>query len=459
MYAIVDIETTGGYASANGITEVAIILHDGKEIEGKYQTLVNPQQSIPRYITALTGITNEMVTEAPAFAEVSEYIYRLLHDRIFVAHNVNFDYSFIRHHLSVWGFHLDVKKLCTVRLGRKVFPGFPSYSLGNLCRSLSIGIEQRHRAMGDATATAVLFEKILQSDTENHLVKMLKRGSREAYLPINLPAEHIQQLPYSPGVYYFHDQKDTVIYVGKAKNLRYRVTSHFSNNTTSKRKQELIRNVYRISFEPCGTEFMAGVLESIEIKRLWPQYNFSQKKWEFSYGLFCYEDQKGLLRLGIERKRKNFLPLYTFNYLLEGHNLLWQLVKQFGLCPKLCFLQTDSDPCVGLADGYCNGACEGNENAVSYNEKVQLAIQSLKENMPTFALLEEGRHQDEQSCVLLEHGKFYGMGFVPAGLEWSDRDQLKSYLTQYAGNEYVRSMILKHAETHPQKKYCLDDGI
>jgi DNA polymerase-3 subunit epsilon len=309
--------------------------------------------------------------------------------------------------------------------------------------------------MGDAAATTALFERILLADSDGQLEKMLKRGSRETYLPMNLPSEHIQQLPYGPGVYYFHDQKDKVIYVGKAKNLRYRVTSHFSNNTASKRKQELIRNVYRISFESCGTEFMAGVLESLEIKRLWPQYNFSQKKWEFSYGLFSYEDQNGFLRLGIERKRKNFLPLYTFSLLLEGHNLLWQLVKQFELCPKLCFLQTDSDPCIGMTDGYCKGACERIETAGNYNERVQLAVQALKLNLPTFALLEDGRNNDEQSCVLLEDGKFYGMGYVPAGIDWNSRDHLKSYLTQYNGNEYLHTMILKHAESHPNKKISI----
>jgi DNA polymerase-3 subunit epsilon len=185
MYAIVDIETTGGYASANGITEVAIVLHNGKEVEGKYQTLVNPLQLIPRYITALTGITNEMVADAPSFQEVAQNVFRLLEDRVFVAHNVNFDYSFIKHHLSQVGYELEARKLCTVRLGRKVFPGLPSYSLGNLCRSLSISIENRHRAMGDAAATTALFERILLADSDGQLEKMLKRGSRETYLPMN----------------------------------------------------------------------------------------------------------------------------------------------------------------------------------------------------------------------------------------------------------------------------------
>ncbi len=157
MYAIVDIETTGGHASAFGITEIAVFIHDGSRIIKHFETLINPQQNIPSYITALTGINNAMVASAPVFEEIAPTLFDILKDQIFVAHNVNFDYSFIHHHLKVAGYELNVKKLCTVRLGRKVFPGLPSYSLGKLCRTLDLPIENRHRAGGDAQATVLLF--------------------------------------------------------------------------------------------------------------------------------------------------------------------------------------------------------------------------------------------------------------------------------------------------------------
>jgi DNA polymerase-3 subunit epsilon len=147
MYAIVDIETTGGYAASNGITEIAIFVHDGTRVIKKFETLINPQQLIPRYITALTGIDNHMVADAPSFEEVADTIYELLSDKIFIAHNVNFDFSFVRQQLKACGYEWNPKKLCTVRLARKVFPGFPSYSLGNLCRSLDISNDSRHRAV------------------------------------------------------------------------------------------------------------------------------------------------------------------------------------------------------------------------------------------------------------------------------------------------------------------------
>src|ERR1700744_2673816 len=161
MYAIVDIETTGGHASANGITEIAVYIHDGTRVVKHFETLVNPRQNIPRYITALTGIDNYMVQDAPAFEEIAETLFSLLDNNVFIAHNVNFDYSFIKHQLKNEGYDFAAKKLCTVRLSRKVFSGLPSYSLGNLCRSLDIQIDNRHRAGGDAKATVTLFELCL----------------------------------------------------------------------------------------------------------------------------------------------------------------------------------------------------------------------------------------------------------------------------------------------------------
>lgn len=207
MYAIVDIETTGGFASGNGITEVAVVLHNGFEVEGRYSTLINPRQPIPRYITALTGITNEMVADKPGFDEVAPHLFNLLSGRIFVAHNVNFDYSFIKSHLDSCGFDLQVKKLCTVRLARKIYPGHHSYSLGNLCRSLDIDINNRHRAEGDADATARLFSKMMRDDAEGQILKMTKGKNAEQFLPPNLPLEDLAALPYGPGVYYFENQK------------------------------------------------------------------------------------------------------------------------------------------------------------------------------------------------------------------------------------------------------------
>jgi len=408
MYAIVDIETTGGYANANGITEVAILIHDGKEVVQRYTTLINPGVPIPVYISALTGISNEMVRSAPAFRDVAAEIFSLIHDKIFIAHNVNFDYSFLRHHLAYAGFDLNCKKLCTVRLSRKIFKGLPSYSLGKLCRSLEIENDARHRAMGDAAATAILFSMLLERDTENHIAASLKQKSKEQSLPPHLPKDQVDQLPVAAGVYYFHDNKGKVIYVGKAKNLRKRVSSHFLNNNPGRQKQEFLKHINRVSYQVCGTELMAFILEAVEIKRLWPPYNHSLKRFEHPYGLFMFEDQKGYLRLAVDKKRKYSDSLFSFSLIMEGHNFLRGLITEFELCPKLCFIQKNNALCTGIEADYCHGACNGDESSKKYNKRVKKALTYIHKTLPSYAILDEGRNIEEKSCILMLKGQFYG---------------------------------------------------
>lgn len=220
IYSIVDIETTGGHASGNRIIEIAIYNFDGEKVIDQYHTLINPERKIPVFITSLTGIDNEMVADAPIFADVAKEIVNFTQDCIFVAHNVNFDFSFVKKELQTLNIPFNRQKLCTVRLSRKIFPGLPSYSLGNLCGSLDIDVQNRHRASGDAAATVSLLQKLLLNDSEGFIHKSLKKNSRETLLPANLPREDFDALPETYGVYYFHDYKGKVIYVGKAINLK-----------------------------------------------------------------------------------------------------------------------------------------------------------------------------------------------------------------------------------------------
>jgi DNA polymerase-3 subunit epsilon len=450
MYAIVDIETTGGHASANGITEIAICIHDGKKITRRFETLVNPQRDIPVYIRALTGITNEMVSTAPAFEDVAHEIYHMLKGQIFVAHNVNFDYSFLRYHLNAAGYELQANKLCTVRLGRKIMPGLVSYSLGKLCSHLGIANNSRHRAMGDAQATAELFSLLLKSDTEKHITQALKQNSKEQLLPPNLPRADVDALPATPGVYYFHDGKGKVVYVGKAKNIRKRVCSHFTGNNPGLQRQEFLKSIHRISHQVCGTELIAFVLEAVEIKRLWPKYNRSLKRFENKYGLYAYEDQRGYLRLAVDKHRKHMPSVYSCNSLLEGRNLLTGLIETFDLCPKLCFIQTNNQPCSGANTAGC--ACEGVEAPNDYNKKVNAAIDQLKKALPTFAIRDEGRNGEEHSCILIEEGRFYGMGYISHYYDADNIQALKNYLTPYPGNDYIKNMVTGYADRYPQRK-------
>jgi DNA polymerase-3 subunit epsilon len=455
LYAVVDIETTGGFASGNGITEISILVHDGTTVVQTFDTLINPGQEIPAYIEALTGISNDMVATAPYFKEVAAEIYELLQDKIFVAHNVNFDYSFVRHQLMQCGYELNGRKLCTVRLSRKILPGHRSYSLGKLCAALNIPVYNRHRAKGDAEATAILLSMLIAADSEQLIAQTLNKFSKEQTLPPNLAKSQIDRLPSMPGVYYFKDHKGKVIYIGKAKHIKKRVCSHFTGNNTGKQRQDFLQHIHTVDFEVCGTELMAFILEAAEIKRLWPENNRALKRVDQKYGLYVFEDQNGYMRFGIDKYRKQVAALYSFNTLLDGHNLLRLLIKEHVLCEKLCFIQKNRQACTGHEQGSCSGACLGKESAASYNVRVKYAIAYLKSILPSFAMLDKGRNEEEQSCLLVEQGKFYGMGYIPADTDIQKTDLLKLALQPYPSDDYILHLIMNHAEQFPYKKIAI----
>ncbi len=446
MYAIVDIETTGGSAINGGITEIAIHIHDGSRVVQHFTTLINPERRVPDFITALTGISNAMVASAPTFNEVADKIYELLSDTIFVAHSVNFDHSFIYHHLKKCGYELTVKKLCTVRLARKAIPGLPSYSLGKICRHLNIIIDDRHRADGDAKATVKLFENILQNNGQEHIDKMLKRSSSEQWLPVYLDKNKIDSLPPVAGVYYFHNSKGKVIYVGKAINIKKRVVSHFTHNDAGHRRQNFLRLVADIKFKICANELHALILESTEIRKLWPQYNYAQKQPIQKYGLYSFEDNRGFMRLAIDKKRKNLPSLYCFNLLHEGQVLLRKMMEEFELNEKLCY--ADKTP-------FAESDMEFTEEPLYYNGRVKNAISSLHTQLPTFALVDDGLEEDNKLCFLIEKGNFWGMGYISSTLKPSTVSNLKEYIEPFADNDFIRNSIYNYAEKYPEKKILL----
>lgn len=449
LFAIVDIETTGGSAANSGITEIAIFIHDGQKIIEEFVSLINPQCAIPTYITALTGISNAMVASAPSFAEVAENIYTLLNNKVFIAHNVNFDFSFIKEHLLKEGFHFLPPKLCTVRLSRKAFPGLASYSLGNLCRQLNIHLENRHRARGDAEATVILFEKILDEQPQV-LQEMLHKTTGAQWLPCNLDAKLIRDLPTTAGVYYFHDAKDKIIYVGKAINIKKRVCSHFTGHNPAQRRQDFLRLVVRISFKKCANELHALVLESSEIKRLWPKYNYSQKEPAQKYGLYQFTDHKGYSRLLLDKKKKNLKAICSFNLKMDGWNLLKKLIERFDLHAKLCFIDTNA---ITEADYEQIGNC------VEYNSRATLAIKTLEQELPTFAVIEKSNTQPEALCLLMVKGSFWGMGHIPLPADNLSLQSLQQQLQPHADNNFIRNSIYAYVETHPEKKVNISEPL
>lgn len=443
LYAVVDIETTGSYAGGNGITEIAIVIHDGIKVLNFYESLVNPHAPIPYFIQRLTGIDNSMVANAPSFNEIAGQVHELLQDKVFVAHNVNFDYSFVKHHLRNAGYELDSKKLCTVRLARKVLPGLNGYSLGKLTQRLGINHGQHHRAGGDALATAELFAMIVAKDSEGVISAMLKGRNSESYLPPHLAVEELERLPSSPGVYYFYNAAGKTIYVGKAKNIRKRVKSHFSNNKTNRQKQDFLRETHRISYKQCATELMAHILESNEIRRLWPIHNRSQRGYLPQFGLFSYEDMQGYKRLAVEKTRRSLSPIYTFNSITEGHTRLRELIAEFGLCTRLCNISTNPD---------CG--CPDHGDPIQYNQRADEAINWMLKQLPTFALIDKGMDDNEYSCILVMKGNLYGMGYLTnKSQQLKSIETLRENMEPLQDNDYIRNLVFRHATEYPEKCY------
>lgn len=441
MYAIVDIETTGGFAANHRITEIAIYLHDGVQVTDVYHTLINPGRNIPNYITGLTGITSEMVYSAPTFDQIAQDVHAKLDGKIFVAHNAHFDYSFLKREFELSGINWQSKKLCTVRLSRKIIPGLRSYSLGSLAESLGISIENRHRAGGDAAATVRVFDQLLQRDRDSYIVKTLKRNSGEAILPPNLPKEEFDRLPAKCGVYYFHDAHGKVIYVGKAINIKKRIAGHFTGDAREWSRSRVRNEIHHISFELTGNELIALILESQEIRKLWPKYNQAQKYRVEEWGVYDYEDRNGYLRFSVNLVTKGSRPLIRFSTKGEAWNFLWEKVRTFDLCPKLSGLQVTKGLCFDYQTGECHGACMCIETVKKYNKRAGKAVLSFAAQGSSVAIIGRGRNADEQSLVLVENGNYFGFGFFDNSVSISNLDSARTFVRKSVETPTVQNLI------------------
>ncbi len=443
-YAIVDIETTGSYAGANNITEIAIIIHNGKYIIDKFQSLIRPGMPIPFHIQALTGISDEMVENAPPFRDIASSIYRLLQGRIFVAHNVNFDYSFIVQELQSAGYRWKAPKLCTVRLARRIIPNLASYSLGKLCHNLGIPIRDRHRAMGDAEATVQLFERLIQADKEDIVTSTLQK-TKEHRLPTHIDEEDFLRLPNTAGIYIFRNKGGKIIYIGKAINIKKRVLSHFSGNNSSRRRQAFLNEICSIDFEESGTELMALLMECQMIKKHWPKYNNALKKHEPKFGLVRYEDQKGYQRLLVSRFNKNTETIQYFERATDGNQLLLKLMENFHLESRLCFFYSPQ------SDGKLRSTYDNLPSIDEYNNRVQAAIDHLSEHRQTFLLIDQGRHLEEKSYVYYKDNILHAFGFVDMMHQATSVTDLVSEKDRCISNHYMNSLVLQYAERFPGK--------
>ncbi|MCY4779197.1 exonuclease domain-containing protein [Sphingobacterium sp. UT-1RO-CII-1] len=449
-FAIVDIETTGSHASGSRITEIAIVIHNGKKIIDRYETLINPDCPIPYNIQVLTGISPEMVESAPRFEDIAEDIFHLLQGKIFVAHNVNFDFSFIVKELKQAGYEWQAPKLCTVRLARKIIPGYKSYSLGKLCAQLDISIQNRHRAMGDTEATVKLFEILLKKDTDNYILQSIRKNT-EHRLPPQVSGEDFAKIPETTGIYLFRNKKGKIIYVGKALNIKKRILSHFTGSNTSLQRQEFIRNISSIDFQESGTELMALLMECQLIKKHWPVYNKALKKYEPKFVLVHYQDIRGYDRLAISKAMPNLLGLQYFETANQANLYLSNLIRDFNLSPAFCTFFSPGNETKTIK----SETKESPQDIISSNQLMSSAIDHLSNFNRSFILIDKGRRYEEQSYIYYKENKLFALGFIDSTLQWHAAEDIVSYQDKCISNYYMQQLVLDYAIKNPDKVYNL----
>jgi DNA polymerase-3 subunit epsilon len=434
VYAIIDVETTGGVARFERITEIAVVLYDGQSIVDTFSTLINPERSIPWNITTITGITDEMVAQAPKFYEVAKRIVEMTEGAVFVAHNVSFDYSFVREEFARLGYPFTRQQLCTVRMSRKVFPGLPSYSLSNLKQHFGIEAERSHRALDDTMATVRIFEMILAAQGGSKVKSMLRYGIRDAKLPAAITLERLETVPETCGVYYLHDESGEVIYVGKSLNIRKRLFEHFADLTPKGEKLRV--GVADISYETTGSELVALLLESAEIKRLLPRVNRALRIRSYAGCIFTYTDQNGYRCLAVSkrssRSAKKLELVADYPKVESARVHLQSMVRQHELCYRLSNLDVSTHACFHYSIKKCRGACIGEEAPEVYNERVALALNELNRRLTgSFFILEPGRSNDEMAVVGVQEGRYLGFGYVDASGQYTAEDLLECLATPY----------------------------
>jgi DNA polymerase-3 subunit epsilon len=427
MFAVIDLETTGGNPNSEKIIEIGIVLHDGKHKIGEYTTLINPEKEISGFISTFTGITNAMVKNAPKFADVADTILELLEGKIVVAHNAKFDYNFIKSEFRRLNIPFTKKNICTVQLSRKIFPSHKSHSLGNICRDLGIVVDNRHRAFGDAAATALLLEKLIENDTKNLIGEYLDDDIKKIHLPSKINPRIIEVLPEEVGVFYLHDENGDVVYLDKTKNIREHIFTFFSKKPTEKHKQQLYQEVADISFELTGNELIATLIETAEIKKLAPKYNRPVANAFYKYGLFSETDQNGFQKLIVKVLDENENPLLKFSSKFKAEKMMHTILTNFRLEPT--FKKID--------------------NAFHYNKRMQEVLSKFVYPHNNFFIIDVGRGGSERSAIQIEDGEYKGFGFFePAYINHPNelKESIKNPKEIIEHKKIIQNYIRKNAK-------------
>lgn len=453
MFAIIDIETTGGAPGRDKITEICIVQHDGLSVTDVFTTLINPERRIPEHISRLTRITNEMVENAPKFYEVAKKIIEWTDGRVFVAHNVAFDYGFIREEFRSLGYTYKRDQICTVKLARKLIPGRKSYSLGNICEFVGINIAEndRHRAEGDAVATAELFNILLAKKNDSKVFRRQGLDEINTSRVDKVKAEILNRLPEECGVYYYLGREGEILYIGKSRNMRSRALQHFASKEAKTRRWQ--NELYDVDFVKTGSELIALLLESEEIKKHKPFFNKARKQSEFTHALNQKTDKTGVLRFEIVPTELADQPLRYFTNYTSAREVLDSAIEEHRLCLHMCGLfaghgdeeSREGAGCFNYQIKKCVGICCGEEEVDSYNKRAGEVLKMFTIEGGDFVIVDRGRNNEEQSLILVESGNFSGYDYMDAADSVSSPEDLRGLIKRQPyhpdTNDLVRSWL------------------
>ncbi|GAB2776342.1 exonuclease domain-containing protein [Salinimicrobium soli] len=456
MYAILDIETTGGKYNEEGITEIAVYKFDGHKVVDQFISLVNPEIPIQPFVVGLTGINNEMLRNAPKFFEVAKRIVEITEGTILVAHNAKFDYRILRTEFKRLGFEFERQSLCTVELSKKLIPGQKSYSLGKLVRALGIPLSDRHRASGDAQATVKLFKMLLAKDSEKEILKGAVRHSPKNQMDTKL-IQILDDLPSITGVYYLHDSEGEIIYIGKSRNIKKRVNQHFTSE--NRKSIEIQKEVASVTYEATGNELNALLKENEEIKRNKPKYNKALTKTIFSYALYKSVDADGYIHLKIGKADGRKKNVTTFTNMQQARAMMNSLLEEYSLCQRLTGIHTGSGSCFNYSIKECNGACIGEESPIDYNQRVHEILEKYSYENQNMIIVDRGRDIHERSALLVEEGEFKGIGFFDLNHQLNNLEIIKSIITPMKSDRDAQHIIQSYLRKNNRVKIIKLDTV
>ena len=448
MYAILDIETTGGKYNEEGVTEIAIYQHDGQKITDQYISLVNPERPIQPFVEKLTGINSKMLRNAPRFFEIAKRIIEITENCLIVAHNSDFDYRILRTEFKRLGYNFERNSLCTVSLSQQLLPEMESFKLGKLVRALGIPISDRHRAQGDALATVKLFELLLEKDSSKKILKSQIKALHNHQVPSKY-LTIIEDLPTSTGVYYLHNTMGDILYIGKSNNIQKRVRTHLTGS--DRKAQKIQKNLHKVNFEVTGSELIALLKEQHEIKKNQPCINKDGRYRLYPMGILINE-QSLYHQLQLEQVRNDRKYLVVFKNGRVAKHVMNQWIETYKLCQKHSSLGETEGACYAYKKNSCKGACIEVEKPESYNQRLHQLKD--KNNYPhdDFLMIGRGRKEGEYSFIYVENQSFRGYGFYELNHQINSKEKIFSRMTAMEDNSDCRALILSHIKKNKFRK-------